>query len=452
MSKNSHRVFNNHNKTLLELFNKGISSVKPDNFLKKFLNIYKDKIIVRDGKSCKEYSNFKNVIPICVGKASVDMGKTSLSLLKKLKKNILEGIIIVNNENFQEVQGFKCFRSGHPIPNKDGLLAARFLEKKLEVLDNDCLVLFFLSGGGSALLPYPSSNISLNDKIKINELLLSCGANIKEINTVRKHLSKIKGGNFLKMSHPAKVHTFILSDVIGDDLSSIASGPTVPDSTSFNDVKKILQNYNLWNKLSFSIKDHVNTGISDKEFETPKKNSLLFKNVKNTIVGSNFQCLQTIHNLCKSKKINSNIWKRDVEGDVEDLAKRFVTDIKKKKFNKPIILISGGESTVKLRGNGKGGRNQEFALQFIKYADKVIPNYKFTLLSIGTDGRDGPTDAAGAIVDQDSLTKINDITNFELEKELNNNNSYEVLKKINSLVIINGTNTNVADLQIIMLE
>ena len=131
--------------------------------------------------------------------------------------------------------------SKHLKKNLEGFTTV--LEKKLEDLDNDCLVLFFLSGGGSALLPYPSSNISLNDKIKINELLLSCGANIREINTVRKHLSKIKGGNFLKMSHPAKVHTFILSDVIGDDLSSIASGPTVPDSTSFNDVKKILQSY-----------------------------------------------------------------------------------------------------------------------------------------------------------------------------------------------------------------
>ena len=126
--------------------------------------------------------------------------------------------------------------------------------------------------------------------------------------------------------------------------------------------------------------------------------------------------------------------------------------LKEQNITKPIVLISGGETTVNIKGNGKGGRNQEFALQFIKYADKVIPNYKFTLLSIGTDGRDGPTDAAGAIVDQDSITKINDTTNFELEKELNNNNSYEVLKKINSLVIINGTNTNVADLQIIMLE
>jgi len=452
LSENSHRVFDNHNKTLLELFNKGISSVRPDNFLKKFLHISKNKIIVRDGELDKEYSNFKNVIPICIGKASVDMGKTSLLILKELKKNILEGIIVVNNENFQDVPGFKCFKSGHPIPNQDGLRAAKFIEQKLGNLDNDTLVLLFLSGGGSALLPYPCSNISLKDKIKINELLLNCGANIKEINTVRKHLSRIKGGNFLKMSHPAKVHAFILSDVIGDDLSSIASGPTVPDNTLFVDVKKILQKYNIWKKTSVTIQDYINKGISNKEFETPKKNSFLFKNVQNTVVGSNFLCLQTIQNFCKSRKINSHIWKRDVEGNVEDLARKFVSDIKREKFKRPITLISGGESTVKLRGNGKGGRNQEFALHFIKYADKIIPNFKFTLLSIGTDGRDGPTNAAGAIVNQDSLSQIKSIHDFDLEKELNNNNSYEVLKKINSLVIINGTNTNVADLQIIMLE
>ena len=452
MPINSHRVFDNHNKLLLELFKHGVSSVQPKNFLKKFLKVTKNKISIFNGSKRKEYSSFKNVMPICIGKASVDMGKTALSILKKSQKNILEGIIVVNKENFGTVSGFKCFKSGHPVPNKNGLIAAKYLEKKLNKLDDDCLILLFLSGGGSSLLPYPSADISLEEKIQINKFLLGCGANIKEINTVRKHLSRIKGGNFLKMSYPARVHTFILSDVIGDDLSSIASGPTVPDNTSFKDVKRILQKYKIWDKTPPAVINHINRGMNDSKLETPKKNSYLFNKVENTLVGSNNFCLQNVNQMCRSKKLFSKIWKTNVEGDVRYLARKFINDIKKEKLKKPVILISGGESTVKIKGNGKGGRNQEFALHFIKFANKFLPKLEFTLLSVGTDGRDGPTNAAGAIVNHKSLSLINKNTGFKLENELNNNNSYEVLKKINSLVIIEGTNTNVADLQIIMIN
>ena len=232
------RVESSSENLLMSLFNHGVSNVQPRNILKKFIKVYKTKIIVSSNSYSKTYNNFKNILPICVGKASVDMGKTALSLLKNFENKISEGVIVVNKENFKKVKGFKCFSSGHPVPDKNGLLAALHIEKKLHSLSEKDLVLFFLSGGGSALLPYPSANIKIEQKVSLNRKLLNSGADIKEINTVRKHLSKIKGGNFLKMSFPAKVHSFILSDVIGDDLSSISSGPTVPDETSFNDVKK----------------------------------------------------------------------------------------------------------------------------------------------------------------------------------------------------------------------
>ena len=447
----SDRVKDSEDILLMELFNHGISNVQPRHILKKFIKINKKEIVVNDYKSKKTYENFNRVIPVCVGKASVDMGETILSILKNFENEISEGIIVVNKENFSEVKGFKCFCSGHPIPNKNGLLASKFLEKKLGFLTERDLVLFFLSGGGSALLPYPTSNIKLSEKVSLNHHLLNSGANIKEINTVRKHLSKIKGGNFLRMSFPAKVHSFILSDVIGNDLSSISSGPTVPDETTFKDVKRILKKYNLWNHLSLSIKSYIELGLADPTLETPGKKDNIFLNSQNTLIGSNGSCLNSIALLCKSRNIASNIWKKDIEGDVKSLAKDFVIDLKKNNYNKPIILISGGETTVKIKGKGKGGRNQEFALHFIKNAKKFIPNLKFTMLSAGTDGRDGPTNAAGAIVNHKSMDLIKN-KNIDLEKELNNNNSYEVLKKINSLVIIEGTNTNVADLQILMIN
>ena len=446
-----HRVENSSENLLLGLFNHGVSNVQPRNILKNFIKVDKTKIIVSNNSYSKTYNNFKKILPICVGKASVDMGNTALSLLKNFENEISEGVIVVNKENFKKVKGFKCFSSGHPVPDKNGLLASLHIEKKLHSLSEKDLVLFFLSGGGSALLPYPSANIKIEHKVSLNRKLLNSGADIKEINTVRKHLSKIKGGNLLKMSFPAKVHSFILSDVIGDDLSSISSGPTVPDETSFNDVKKILIKYNLWNDVHKSIKAHIELGILDKSLETPDKTNKVFLNVENTLIGSNNLCLKSIDSLCKKKNINSKIWKTNIEGDVQVIAKNFVRDLKKKNYKKPIILISGGESTVKIKGKGKGGRNQEFALHFIKNIRKKFSNLKFTLLSAGTDGRDGPTNAAGAIVNDKSLDLIEN-KNINLKKELENNNSYQVLKKINSLVIINGTNTNVADIQLLMIN
>ncbi len=448
---NSERVMHNSETLLLELFKHGVSNVQPRNILKKFLKVNKKNVIVNDFKSEKNYENFKKIFPVCVGKASVDMGRTALSILKDFQNEISEGVIVVNQENFEEVEGFKCFCSGHPIPNRNGLLASKFLEERLKLLTNTDLVLLFLSGGGSALLPYPSSNIKLSEKITLNHSLLNSGANIKEINTVRKHLSKIKGGNLLRMSFPAKVHSFILSDVIGDDLSSISSGPTIPDETSFKDVEKILKNYNLWKNAPSSIKSHIKLGLNDISLETPGKKDTIFLSSKNTLIGSNSLCLKSIELFCNSKNINSKIWKKNIEGDVKDLAKDFVFDLKEEKIVKPIILISGGETTVKIRGTGKGGRNQEFALHFIRNVKKFIPNLKFKMLSAGTDGRDGPTNAAGAIVNDKTIDLIKD-KKINLEKELNNNNSYEVLKKINSLVIIEGTNTNVADLQLLMIN
>ena len=445
------RVENSSENLLMSLFNHGVSNVQPRNILKNFIKAYKTKIIVSNNSYSKTYNNFKNILPICVGKASVDMGNTALSLLKNFENEISEGVIVVNKENFKKVKGFKCFSSGHPVPDKNGLLASLHIEKKLHSLSEKDLVLFFLSGGGSALLPYPSADIKIEQKVSLNRKLLNSGADIKEINTVRKHLSKIKGGNFLKMSFPAKVHSFILSDVIGDDLSSISSGPTVPDETSFNDVKKILRKYNLWNDIHKSIKAHIELGIFDKSLETPDKTNKVFLNVENTLIGSNNLCLKSIDSLCTKKDINSKIWKTNIEGDVQVIAENFVRDLKKKRYKKPIILISGGESTVKIKGKGKGGRNQEFALHFIKNIRKSLSDLKFTLLSAGTDGRDGPTNAAGAIVNEKSLDLIEN-KNINLNKELENNNSYQVLKKINSLVIINGTNTNVADIQLLMIN
>ena len=435
---------------LLEIFKHGVSSVQPNNILDNFIKVKSKKIIVTEGSRQKIYSKINRVFPVCIGKASVDMAKKIKKIFKVSNFKIEKGILIVNKENFSKVKGFKCFSSGHPIPNRNGLDASIFLENYLGKLEKNDLVLIFISGGGSALAPYPVDGISLEEKIIINKILLESGANIKEINIVRKHLSKLKGGNLVKICNPAYVHSFILSDVIGDDLSSIASGMTTYDNSTFRDVKKILNKYKIWTKIPKNIKNHINNGEKKKELETPEKNNQIFRKTNNTLIGSNNLCLNNMKNLCKKYNINSKIWFKNIDGDVKKISKKFSNNIKKIKYKTPVLLISGGETTVKVNGKGKGGRNQEFALYFAIEMKKINPSKSFIILSAGTDGRDGPTNAAGGILNQGSLEKIKK-KKVNLEKELLNNNSYQVLKKINSLVIIDGTNTNVADVQLIYL-
>ena len=435
---------------LLEIFKHGVSSVQPNNILDNFIKVKSKKIIVTEGSKQKIYSKINRVFPVCIGKASVDMAKKIKKIFKVSNFKIEKGILIVNKENFSKVKGFKCFSSGHPIPNRNGLDASIFLENYLGKLEKNDLVLIFISGGGSALAPYPVDGISLEEKIIINKILLESGANIKEINVVRKHLSKLKGGNLVKICNPAYVHSFILSDVIGDDLSSIASGMTTYDNSTFRDVKKILNKYKIWTKIPKNIKNHINNGEKKKELETPEKNNQIFRKTNNTLIGSNKLCLNNMKNLCKKYNINSKIWFKNIDGDVKKISKKFSNNIKKIKYKTPVLLISGGETTVKVNGKGKGGRNQEFALYFAIEMKKINPSKSFIILSAGTDGRDGPTNAAGGILNEGSLEKIKN-KKVNLKKELLNNNSYQVLKKINSLVIIDGTNTNVADVQLIYL-
>ena len=435
---------------LLDLFNHGVASVQPKNILDNFLFVNNKEITIKENHKKKTYKKVKDIYVICIGKASVDMALTAKSIFFKKSLKIKTGIVVVNKENFKNVKGFKCFSSGHPIPNSNGLKAAKFIKKTLKNLTKDDLVLMLISGGGSALLPFPVNEVSLKDKILTNKLLLSSGANIKEINSVRKHLSQFKGGNLIKLCYPAKIHGLILSDVIGDDLGSISSGMTTFDETSFADVTSILKKYKLWGKLPIKVKNYISKGLNDKKLETPKKNNKVFRETTNTLIGSNTICLKNIDDYCKKKKLNSKIIFKNIDMDVKKFSEYFVKKIKTIKVGKPLILLSGGETTVKVKGSGKGGRNQEFSLHFLNEIRKKNLKKEFFLLSAGTDGRDGPTNAAGGIVDKGSIDEIKK-KNINLNEELKKNNSYDVLKKINSLVIIKGTNTNVADIQILLL-
>ena len=432
---------------ILELFLLGLESTKPRNILHKHIKLNQSTLLINSPKKYI-YNSFDKILPIAIGKASVEMAK-SFNRLVKTECKVSKGILIVNKENFKKIDNFKCFKSGHPLPDKEGIKATTYLIQRLQETKEDDIVILMLSGGGSAMLPYPEKGITIEEKIIVNKLLLECGADIIEINAVRKHISKIKGGNFLKYSTPSIVHSLIISDVIGDDLSSIASGLTVPDHTTFKDVIKICKKYKIFEKIPNSVRNHLRRGESKLIPETPKKTDQIFKRCHNFIISSNEKSVHAIKNYLDRKNLKSEISSLNIIGEVKFAAESLVKSIQEKKG--PILLLFGGETTVQIRGNGIGGRNQEFALYFAIFMNKYCPKKKFIFLSGGTDGRDGPTDSAGGIVDETTIPKCAE-KKIDILSELANNNSYNVLKKINSHIIIGGTNTNVADIQILLLR
>jgi glycerate-2-kinase len=295
-------------------------------------------------------------------------------------------------------------------------------------------------------LSYPADGITLNDKIELTDLLLASGCNINEINTVRKHVSKIKGGRLNAAALPSKTISLIISDVINDDLSSIASGPTVSDATTFKDAINVLEKYSIFQKAPAPIKKYLLNGAKNNMLETPKQ----FSNNITEIISSNNVFKETLSNLAKNKKFNViNINKPYEELAISDAQKLFDETTKVKTSN--TILISGGETLVNLTGNGRGGRNQEFALSFLKHYLSSDSKREICLYSIGTDGIDGPTDAAGAIVDTNTIDSYNS-SDLNLDQYLSNNDSYTFFDKINALIKIGATGTNVADIQITIIK
>jgi hydroxypyruvate reductase len=363
-----------------------------------------------------------------------------------------EGIIVTNHENVREIPEFEVIGAGHPLPDANGLKGARAVADRVKKAQAEDLVLVLISGGGSALLPYPPESVSLDDKVATTELLLACGADIGQINTVRKHLSVLKGGGLAKLAAPASVHALILSDVIGDDLSAIASGPTVPDPTTYAQAIEILKNKGVWENIPESVRTRLQKGCAGELPETPKLNDPVFSKVANTLVGSNSISLQAmkaaaVHEGC-SARIYSTALCGEARDEAQELAEVMAREVK---IDEPLALLSGGETTVTLRGAGRGGRNQEMALAFAIAAEKhKLMARQWVFLSGGTDGRDGPTDAAGAIVDPWTLARIRESGQDPVEL-LQANDSYHALDESGDLLRIGATGTNVADLQILLL-
>ncbi len=363
-------------------------------------------------------------------------------------------LAVTNYENVQAIPGVEVIGADHPLPDIAGLTAA---SKCAEIAQNakaDELLLVLVSGGGSALIPYPVTSVSLQDKILTTQLLLASGATINEINCVRKHLSCLKGGGLARLTAPADCHALILSDVLGDDVSASASGPTVPDATTYTDAVDILKCKSIWQQIPDAVRAYLQAGMQGNNPETPKAHESFFKKMAYTLIGSNKISLDALTQAAQDHGFETILYTDQLCGEASVQSEKLVAFAKEqisRIHHKPIAIVAGGETTVTLKGHGKGGRNQEVALAFAIHAEyqKLPGNWVF--LSGGTDGRDGPTEAAGGIVDSGTIQRIIN-AGANPANLLAENDSFSALKAAHDLLMTGATGTNVADLQLLLVE
>lgn len=384
-----------------------------------------------------------HLIIFAIGKAACPMMEEALSHVRSDRRTAL---VVTNYENVQMIAGCEVIGAGHPVPDENGYRGALKVLDCLENTTDQDLVLVLMSGGGSALLPCPPGGISLDDKIAVTKALLASGADITEINAVRKALSRLKGGGLLKAAAPARLVSLILSDVPGDDLESIASGPTVVSSLPVERARSILEAYQLFDDLPDAVKIHLLTREQNSTVKAGQENS-----VANILIGGNAISVRaSMEAAAGSYEVQLlDDW---LDGDVDEAADRFVDALSElQDAVGSIALVSGGETTVVLKGDGLGGRNQEMALRLAVKAKERGLDGDWVFLSAGTDGRDGPTEAAGAMVDRGSLGRIAE-AGGDVEALLGNNDSNRAHSLSGDLVITGGTGTNVADIQILLIS
>ncbi len=443
--------FNQLREDAQQMFLAGIAAADPGAAVKKHLRFEKGHIEIIE-QSENQYithrTQSRRIHVIAVGKAACQMAAAARQIIPD-DYFVQPGMVISNYENAQQLNDFEVYGANHPLPDEAGLQAARKVADRIKQAEPNDLILLLLSGGGSALLPLPLPGISLEQKIAVTDLLLACGADINEINCVRKHLSQLKGGGLTKMAAPTPVYSLILSDVIGDDLSAIASGPTVADNTQFDDAIDILNKYQIWQKLPDSVKAILQSGQAGRIEETPNQNDPVFKTAKSALIGSNPISRQAVENKAEQLGYQIITYSDQLSGEARLTAEQLAEWLKQqaRHLDAKTAIIAGGETTVTLQGKGKGGRNQETALAFLLAAEQLGLEKNWLLLSGGTDGRDGPTDAAGGIVDPYSIEKIENPAAL-----LNNNDAYHALQQAGSLLKTGATGTNVADLLILLLH
>jgi hydroxypyruvate reductase len=371
------------------------------------------------------------------GKAS---GAMAAAAEEVVGDRVAGGFVVAKDGCAAPLRRVDIAEAGHPVPDARGLAAsARLLEVARRAGEND-LVLFLVSGGGSALTPAPAPPITLAEKQELTRLLLASGATIGELNAVRKHLSLFKGGQLARAAWPATVLTLALSDVIGDPLDVIASGPTAPDPSTFADALEVLARRGVAARVPGSIMRRLEAGRAGEIAETPKPRDPLFDRVENVVIGNNALVTDAAVATARRLGFRTDFMTRELQGEARDVARDFVA--RARGLAPPACLVAGGETTVTVRGKGKGGRCQEFALAA---ALELRPSDRITILAAGTDGTDGPTDATGAIVDATSIER-GAAAGADARRALGDNDAYGFLRASGDLVVSGPTRTNLLDL------
>jgi glycerate-2-kinase len=399
---------------------------------------------------------FRRIIVIGAGKGAASMAHAVEEILND---RINEGIVIVKYGHTRPLRIIVQKEAAHPLPDEAGLDATAEIVELLKKAGEETLVICLLSGGASSLLVAPAEGITLDDKREMTNLLLSAGADIRELNSVRKHLSAVKGGRLAEIAYPATVVTMILSDVIGDELDVIASGPTVPDGTDFRDALHVIHKYSLEEKIPSGVFSLLHLGVAGVAPDTPKSGAVFFQKVRNIIVGSIRQSVDAARVRAAELGFEPQILTSELQGEAQNAARFLASKALEVRSamrpgDSPRCLLAGGETTVTVKGTGKGGRNQELALAF---ALEIAGREGFSLLSAGTDGTDGPTDAAGAMVDGTTAPKACEL-GMNPKQYLANNDSYTFFQKFDELsggnthIMTGPTGTNVMDLQIMIVE
>jgi glycerate 2-kinase len=432
--------------TCLAIFRAGLEAVDPYAATKRALRLSGDELKV--GEHTFRLKDFKRIVVVGAGKAGAPMAQA----VEEILVDRLEGgLIVVKYGYTAPLKRVKIIEGGHPIPDEAGQRGAGELLEIVNGLGKDDLVFCLISGGGSALLPVPVEGVDLAEKQETTKILLESGASIHEINAIRKHLSRIKGGWLAKAAAPATMITLILSDVIGDDLDVIASGPTVGDRSTFSDCLSVIEKYSLASEIPSSVLNHLRAGKAGRAEETPKPDDPVFRTGLNLIVGSNMQCLEAAASKAKQMGYQTLILSSLIEGETREAAKVHGAILKEiirtgTPLAPPACIISGGETTVTIRGKGKGGRNQEFVLAC---GIEIAGWEGATVFSAGTDGTDGPTDAAGAWTDWRMVERAQAM-GLDPGAALQENDAYPFFERLGDLIVTGPTNTNVMDIRILI--
>jgi len=393
----------------------------------------------------RSYSPYRNIYVIGAGKAGASMAHAAEQVLGK---RITAGLINVKDGHLAKVRRIELNECGHPVPDERGAAGAERIAQIAASAGRDDLVVCLISGGASALLPLPAEGITLEEKQATTRLLLACGATIHEINAVRKHISRIKGGQLARLAAPATVEALLLSDVIGDDLDVIGSGPTAPDASTYDTAAAIFEKYSIADRVPASVRARIASGARGEIAETPKPGDPLFARVRNTVAGSNRLALDAAARAAKGLGYRTLVLSSEIEGETREIARMHAAIAREiartgHPVRPPACIITGGETTVTIKGDGLGGRNQEFVLAA---AIEISGTEGIVVFSAGTDGSDGPTDAAGAIADGATLGLKPDARRY-----LERNDSYHYFEPLGDLVITGPTNTNVMDVRLLLV-